>query len=106
MASTTLARSLGATATLRSAPDHGFLFSGGIYATIDVPGAFITQVLGINDAGQIVGAYYSSSDSASGTGFVSTAPVPAALPLFASGLGGMGLMGWWRRRRRGQAAHA
>jgi hypothetical protein len=27
-------------------------------------------------------------------------PLPAALPLFASGLGGMGVMGWWRRRRR------
>jgi hypothetical protein len=30
-------------------------------------------------------------------------PVPAALPLFA---GGLGLLGWMARRRRGQAAHA
>jgi hypothetical protein len=29
---------------------------------------------------------------------VSPVPVPAALPLFAGGLGGLGLMGWWRRR--------
>ena len=28
---------------------------------------------------------------------VSTAPLPAALPLFASGLGAMGLFGWWRK---------
>ena len=27
-------------------------------------------------------------------------PIPAALPLFASSLGGMGVMGWWRKRRR------
>jgi hypothetical protein len=29
-------------------------------------------------------------------------PLPAALPLFASGLGGLGLFGW-RRKRRAQA---
>ena len=34
---------------------------------------------------------------------VSAVPLPAALPLFA---GGLGLMGWLARRRRGQAANA
>ena len=34
---------------------------------------------------------------------VSQAPLPAALPLFASGLGGMGLFSWWRKRKRGSA---
>lgn len=29
----------------------------------------------------------------------SPAPLPAALPLFASGLGVMGLFGWWRKRK-------
>lgn len=33
----------------------------------------------------------------------SAVPLPAALPLFA---GGLGLLGWMARRRRGQAAHA
>jgi hypothetical protein len=33
----------------------------------------------------------------------SVVPLPAALPLLA---GGLGLMGWMARRRRGQAAHA
>jgi hypothetical protein len=42
--------------------------------------------------------------TASGAGFAGVAdltpiPVPAALPLFATGLGGMALLGWWRRRR-------
>lgn len=31
----------------------------------------------------------------------SPAPLPAALPLFASGLGAMGLFAWWRKRKRG-----
>ena len=34
---------------------------------------------------------------------VNAVPIPAALPLFA---GGLGLMGWMARRRRGQTAHA
>ena len=29
----------------------------------------------------------------------SAAPLPAALPLFATGLGAMGLLGWWRKRK-------
>jgi hypothetical protein len=32
----------------------------------------------------------------------STIPLPAALPLFATGLGGLGLLGW-RRKRKAQA---
>jgi hypothetical protein len=36
-----------------------------------------------------------------GTWSVSTTPIPAALPLFASGLGAMGLLGWWRKRKNG-----
>jgi hypothetical protein len=30
---------------------------------------------------------------------VSATPLPAALPLFASGLGAMGLLGWRRKRK-------
>ena len=50
--------------------------------------------------------------NAGGSGFIaspyemrvlaSTVPLPAALPLFASGLGAMGLLGW-RRKRKAQA---
>jgi hypothetical protein len=39
-----------------------------------------------------------------GDGTISATPVPAALPLFATGLGALGLLGW-RRRRRTLAAH-
>jgi hypothetical protein len=34
--------------------------------------------------------------------FVSDTPLPAALPLFATGLGALGLLGW-RRKRKAQA---
>jgi hypothetical protein len=38
-----------------------------------------------------------------GTWEETTTPLPAALPLFASGLGGLVLLGW-RRKRKAQAA--
>ena len=31
-------------------------------------------------------------------------PLPAALPLFASGLGGLGLLGWRRKRKKAALA--
>ena len=34
---------------------------------------------------------------------VSAAPLPGALPLFASGLGALGLLGWWRKRKAARA---
>jgi hypothetical protein len=41
-----------------------------------------------------------------GNSSVATTPIPAALPLFATALGGMGLIGWRRRRTAGRAAAA
>ena len=46
--------------------------------------------------------YYSASNVFPGA-TPAAVPIPAALPLFA---GGLGLMGWMGRRRRGQAIHA
>jgi probable HAF family extracellular repeat protein len=41
---------------------HGFVYSNGVYATLDDPqGAGITQAQGINDTGQIVGSYTDGS---------------------------------------------
>jgi len=42
--------------------------------------------------------------SISGTTAAAAVPVPAALPLFASGLGVMGLLGWRRKRKAALAA--
>jgi uncharacterized membrane protein len=50
-----------------SSPVHGFLFDNDVFTRIDVPGALSTLALGINNRGQIVGAY---SDEAIGHGFL------------------------------------
>jgi hypothetical protein len=42
------------------------------------------------------------SDGVVNTPSTSATPLPAALPLFATGLGGLGLFGW-RRKRRAQS---
>ena len=46
--------------------EHGFLIRDGEYSTIDFPGAAITDVLGINDDGELVGLYIDSSGLAHG----------------------------------------
>jgi hypothetical protein len=45
----------------------------------------------------------SSVGSVSVTPVVSATPVPAALPLFATGLGALGLFGWRRKRKNASA---
>jgi hypothetical protein len=40
-----------------------------------------------------------SSLNINGTNYTSTTPLPAALPLFATGIGGSGLLGWRRKRK-------
>jgi probable HAF family extracellular repeat protein len=37
--------------------NHGFLYSGGVYTTLDDPLAAGTGAFGINDSGQVVGTY-------------------------------------------------
>jgi probable HAF family extracellular repeat protein len=58
---------------------HGFLYSNGIYTTIDVPGAIVTEANGINNAGQIVGQY-TANDTDYGflydDGVYTTLPIP------------------------------
>jgi hypothetical protein len=69
----------------------------------DQTGSFIISVL----AGDTYGIYVSSSDSCCGRADISVTaadatPLPAALPLFA---GGLGLIGLLARRRKQRAAH-
>ncbi len=70
-----------------------FLYSGGSFTTIiGLINGNSSEAFGINDAGQIVGRL----DAGAGAG---ATPLPAALPLFASGLGALGLLGWRRKRK-------
>jgi hypothetical protein len=52
---------------------------------------------GPHDAGGSQGSAGVFNDP--GTWTVTTTPLPAALPLFASGLGALGLLGWRRKRK-------
>jgi len=65
-----------------------FLFASAIttdYLEFSAPKvAFINDQLGVNDFA---------------VGGILATPLPAALPLFGTGLGLMGLLSWWRRRR-------
>jgi hypothetical protein len=45
-----------------------------------------------------------TSDGIGNNSPVGTTPIPAALPLFATGLGGLGLLGWRRKRKAQRVA--
>jgi hypothetical protein len=70
----------------------------GIFLALDAPVALTPGAL----TGEIISG--KNIGIASG-GRVSETPLPAALPLFATGLGGLGLLGW-RRKRKAQGVCA
>jgi probable HAF family extracellular repeat protein len=78
-----------------SGTQHGFLYSGGKYTTIDDPlGTVDTAAFGINDAGQIAGYY---QDSSGQHGFlaipVTTPPNATTITLPSSSTGDLGTIG-------------
>ena len=83
---------------------------GGCSATAGADNAFVDFHVTASGGLTFNLAAISSTSSTSSlfetsTGTVSQTPLPAALPLFASGLGAMGLFGW-RRKRKTQAVAA
>jgi probable HAF family extracellular repeat protein len=73
----------------------GFLYSGGTFSNIGVPGAILTSPSGINSAGQVVG-FYDITDNVNHHGFLfldgsfSTIDVPGATATQALGINDMG----------------
>jgi hypothetical protein len=56
---------------------------------------------GAAECGQNSGDFPGSTTFSASLATVSATPLPAALPLFATGLGAMGLFGWRRKRKAG-----
>ena len=77
----------------------GFIFGAGTFTQVDVPilNAFSTEVLGINNNGELVGIF---SDDTGQHGFVATLnPAPEPTSLAVLGFGLAGLAGAYPRRR-------
>lgn len=76
-----------------------FLYTNGAFTTINVPDARGTDLLAINDLGQIVGTFADSNGISHG--FLATpTPEPASLLLFAWGLAGIIILILRRRMTR------
>ena len=71
--------------------------NGGITDTVSADGSMVT----LNWTGGLVSMGVTNTFAATfaGSTVVPSVPLPAALPLFATGLGALGLLGWRRKRK-------
>jgi hypothetical protein len=82
-----------------------FTDSGGTEAAFDASDStFAVSVSGlffnsVTDPTFKVGTYLGSNGDSLTITDISATPLPAALPLFASGIGALGLLGWRKKRR-------
>jgi hypothetical protein len=75
----------------------GFAPVGDLFAILSVDFSGL-DVGGIVSTSQLL--FVQDTDNLSLSGDLQTTPVPAALPLFVTGLGALGLMGWRRKRKQ------
>ena len=81
---------------------HGFLYSGGTYTTLNVPGGADTRPVSINDSGQVVGRYTPNGQNNGDQGFVysngtyTTLTFPGAISTDPSSINAKGqVVGWY-----------
>jgi hypothetical protein len=74
---------------------------------INQTATFLLSIAGLTAADTVTGALFSCGTEAGveRAGVPSAIPLPGALPLFATGVVGLGLLGW-RKKRKAQAAAA
>jgi hypothetical protein len=86
-------------ANLGPSSPSGWSLSSPVLPTLIYHGSTVTEEFGLDDGSANGSPQDPLSPSPAST------PLPAALPLFATGLGALGLLGW-RRRRKAQAVAA
>jgi hypothetical protein len=86
---------------------NNFDVSGGAITGVSFSGQLGTNTLSIVLNSSLNNAILNTSAGAEGAGIagvtyaaVPQVPLPAALPLFATGLGALGLLGWRRKRKQ------
>jgi hypothetical protein len=75
--------------------------------TVSLTTGLILDVLGVDGGGALTGNAFIDPTFVAAPGYTlelspgigAATPIPAALPLFATGLGGLGLLGWRRKRK-------
>lgn len=81
-----------------NAPSAVYMNLGTLFAGIG-PGQWADALNGLSSGGDPIRGYLVEYENAA-------VPIPAALPLFATGIGVMGLLGWRRKKRKNAAALA
>ena len=81
-------------------PDHGFLKVGDNYTSVDYPGASLTYVFGLNDAGWVTGTYRDGTGLLKGfaykDGAYTSIVYPTATETYIGGINNLNAMAGWK----------
>ena len=79
----------------------GFLYSNGVYSTLDYPGAVGTSIIGINNSGEMIGSYSTGQNSFSflHSDTALSTPEPSTWAMMLIGFVGLGFAGYRASRK-------